>query len=1117
MIGKKYRSIVERLTATRNLDIFWHAFEGFINLLAFIFAFVFLLWLTTGLFWPAPAFRVIILIAGIICSLVIIARSTIRPLITRSPLTEIAIRLERFYGKLQSRLIAALQLYDKLVANKENYSKALIEKTIDEAGSEIKHLDFGVVVEKSKKPYKRLTLAILVVILGLNLSIQTFYHTRQLYLHPLADIPRPSNLVLTVDPLAAEVAKNEDVTIRITAKGEKVRRVDLNFRFGGEQWIKIPAEKLTDDSGINDSVYTYTFRKLKRHIEYFAQAKHIKSPIGEITVINPPRLVDVSIKLDFPRYTRLERQILPNNDGSVTAIKGTVANFSGRLNKPVKSAAMVFNDESYKKMTMEAEHIKGRFVLSKSGSYHIEVEDSSGLKNPQPIEYDLVCLEDYSPGIEITFPAVDIDLDENMTIPLEAEIYDDFGFSNIELVYWTFSEGRESDKMKKILQIDFGDVTEAIVRYNWYVEELHLLPGDLIYYYVKVSDNDVISGPKSSVSKTYSARLPSLDEIMADITSSQEEIFREFEQAASSQRQLRDELEKLSREILKLSEIDWERKQQIQQALNRQKEIAEQLKKVAQQMDEDIEKFDKNQLATLEMLDKMEEIKQLMEQVATPELKEAMKKLQEALRQMDPEMLKEAMKNFNFTVEQINEQLDRTLALLKKFQLEQKLDTLAKMAQKLAEQQQQINDKLGMCSEKEVSDLQQPQQSQKQGLESIKDQFKQADELNKELGMLPQQDMDQANEMINSPEMNNRMNQMMQSLSMCSKQGACKTGQSLQQDFENMAQMFQSMLEKMQSQQLQMITAMLKKAIADILYLSQSQEKLSDSTQSISKRLESLREMASQQKDLQSATDRVAGNVSDLTKETLFVSFAIMEKLGEALQNMQEALEKLNNRRASRARDNQVKAMAALNQTAIMLMKSLNQACQCQSGTGMQSFMQGLNQMAQQQQSLNQQTQSLIPIPGQAIGMMQRQGLQRLAAQQEAIRKNLGELMEEYVNSGNILGRLSELGEEMKKVARELRSKDVDRSIIQRQERILSRLLDAQKSVHRRDYSRRRQARTGKDVIRRGPDVLDPGDRKDEQLAEDIKKALAEKYPRRYENLIKEYFKALAEDKTIEQ
>jgi len=104
----------------------------------------------------------------------------------------------------------------------------------------------------------------------------------------------------------------------------------------------------------------------------------------------------------------------------------------------------------------------------------------------------------------------------------------------------------------------------------------------------------------------------------------------------------------------------------------------------------------------------------------------------------------------------------------------------------------------------------------------------------------------------------------------------------------------------------------------------------------------------------------------------------------------------------------------------------------------------------------------------------------------------------------------------MKEVSKQLRANNPNRNTIQRQERILSRLLDAQKSVNRRDYSRRRQARSAEDVIRRGPGSLTPANLENEKLAEDIKKALAEKYPRRYENQIKEYFKAIAEDTEIE-
>jgi hypothetical protein len=1122
MNNNNYDSIVRKLSRTRSSISRWLAIEGFANLLAFAGAFIFFLWALTFFYWSPPAFRVGMITIGLIAVLIFIGLNILKPFIKKTPFTQVALRLEKSYGKLQSRLIASLELYDKLLVNRENYSVALIEKTIEEAGGEIKDLDFRVAVYKRKRPYQRLALSLLVLIFAFVVSERTFSHVALLYSNPMLDIPRPTNLTLEMTPLFPQVIKNEDVTITITASGEKVRRIDFNFRFDDDRWVSVPAEKVPDEEGGGDSTFTYTFRKIKRDITFFARAKEIKTSTGQVSVLDPPNLIDVSIKLVYPAYTGLPDQELALNDGSVTAIRGTDVFFTGKLNKPVKSAVMVFDDGSRRELAIESEKLSGRFAVNRNGSYHIEVADEADLKNPHPIEYDIVCLEDYHPQVNITFPAVDIDLDESMTVPIEASLFDDFGFSKLELVYWRFSEGKEYARERSILKRDFGEETEVFIRYNWYLEPLHLLPGDLVYYYLEVYDNDAVSGSKSSVSKTYSARLPSLDEIMADITGSQEEVYKDFSEVVGTQRELRDELKELSREMLKLSEVDWEKKQQIQGTLDRQKEIADKLEEIADQMEETIEKFEKNQLATAEMLEKMEEIRELFEEVATPELREAMKKLQEALEKMDPDLIQQAMKNFELSVEQINENLDRMLAIMQKFQLEQKLDTLAKMAQKLAEQQQQINEQLGQCnSDKEVSDLQMPQQQQQQGLNNLRDQFEQTKELNRELNMLSQQDLQNADSKVNSPELDQMMSQMMQNLGMCNAGKSSQSGQKLEQDFQDMAQMFQQMLQRMQNQQMAMLTGMIRKAIADILYLSHDQENIIDSSQRDISLPENRREIASRQKDIETAVDRVARNVSELTRESLFINTSVMERLGAALKSMQEAIEKLNARTPTKVQSSQVEAMAALNKSVEILMSSLDQLSQCQSSscTGMQSMMQKLSQMASQQQMLNQQTQMMLPIPGQqALTLSQQQALQRMAAQQESIRKNLQELLDEYTGStdGQLLGRIDELGEEMKKVSEQLKAHNLDRHVVQRQERILSRLLDAQKSVNRRDYSRRREARTAGDIIRRGPQSLSSGNTGDEKLAEDIKKALTEKYPRRYENQIKEYFKALAEDRDIE-
>ncbi len=90
----------------------------------------------------------------------------------------------------------------------------------------------------------------------------------------------------------------------------------------------------------------------------------------------------------------------------------------------------------------------------------------------------------------------------------------------------------------------------------------------------------------------------------------------------------------------------------------------------------------------------------------------------------------------------------------------------------------------------------------------------------------------------------------------------------------------------------------------------------------------------------------------------------------------------------------------------------------------------------------------------------------------------------------------------------------VDQGTIDRQKRILSRLLDAEKSMRERDYSKQRRAEIGEDVVRSSPEQLAPDLLEKETTArDDLSRFMEEAYPKQYEQLIKDYFKALSEER----
>jgi hypothetical protein len=102
----------------------------------------------------------------------------------------------------------------------------------------------------------------------------------------------------------------------------------------------------------------------------------------------------------------------------------------------------------------------------------------------------------------------------------------------------------------------------------------------------------------------------------------------------------------------------------------------------------------------------------------------------------------------------------------------------------------------------------------------------------------------------------------------------------------------------------------------------------------------------------------------------------------------------------------------------------------------------------------------------------------------------------------------------MQKVVDDFERMKVDQGTLDRQQKILSRLLDAEKSLKERDYSKQRRAEVGEDVSRPSPKNISPEDSQgEESTRDDLTKYMQESYPKEYEQMIKDYFKALSEER----
>ncbi len=551
----------------------------------------------------------------------------------------------------------------------------------------------------------------------------------------------------------------------------------------------------------------------------------------------------------------------------------------------------------------------------------------------------------------------------------------------------------------------------------------------------------------------------------------------------------------------------------------KQQKLAQDLKDVAKRMDENIEKIEENRLAALETIEKLWEIRKLMEEIMTPELKEAMQKLAEALKNMDPELLKEAAEKMKISQEELLKRLDRTIALLKRMQAEQRLEDLIKMAERMSETQDEINKDAEASDKEKLPDLSSAEKGLKQDLDRFDERMKEFGDLAKELSLLPDEQVDQLQNMTEESKVKADMDQMISQLSEMDKSGALKSGKSCSKKLKQMADRLKSTQQGMQLELKKEIVEAIKKSLYDLFDLSESQEGLFGQVEQLERADMELRALARDQQNLKAGATRVAEDLDTLAQKTIFLGADVRRYMALSVASMAKATRDLEERRGEIALDEQSEAVYDLNVTARKLMQALNAANKSCSGSGMEQMFQQLQKMCNSQSGINQGTEKLGMCPGggMQLSLSEQAAMQRLAAEQGAVRKSLAELEKEFGNSSEILGRLDDLGEEMEKVMGDLGRLRVDQSTIDRQKKILSRLLDAEKSIRKRDYSKKRRAEMGEDVSRPSPAGLPPDLLQPDQMAkDDLSRFLDEAYPKEYEQLIKEYFKALSEQKTKE-
>ena len=1052
---------------------------------------------------------------------------------------DLCLRAERCHPLLGERLVSAIELgHDERL--QRLYSPSLLTAAVRSAAEFCRRCSPSSIVSwrDATGPLRRLAAVAALVAAVILAAGSELRPAATRVLHPLAHYERPARTLVQVMPPQLEVVKGDDAAVEIVFRGEVPRTAEIRSRDRAESARVGEAETVQSEWHVAEVVVVdgradvggaadgdtlrYTFKDVRRPFDFTVHGGDADSGPHGVAVIDPPEVQQLTVAYGYPEYTGLFDRVESEN-GDISAIAGSRIELRIDASKPLAAAAIVVDDTIRLEADVSDRQALLGFALplgdradslSADGlvlrhDYWVSLRDRKGIHNRDPIRYTIEVLPDAFPRVRITEPGENVDLPESQQIFLGIEASDDFGIAALDLLFRR--EGSEDDEL---LALPLQAAAHVRSDYAWDLLDLDLLPEERVLYRVRASDNDAVGGPKWAFSQEFALRFPSLYELLDEVSQQQEETVASLEELAERQRDTREYLGTVRRELLKSEELSWEQKRELEAALDRERERAQALEDVSRELAATADKLAAQGLSSEDLVDKMAEIRELMEAVASPELLEALRELQKSVDQFDPQQLAEALEEFAEQHELFEERLERTLELLRQVRAEQLLEAAVAQARDLLERQTEIDEALA------ASDAAPERLGEREGdvARDAERMLRDLEATSEAMAPLSQQSSASLSEMaerMSEQRLSGRMDEMAERLKQQQLQNAQRLGSGLEEDLGVLVSDLEHLQGSYAAEAKSELSEKLRRSMNDLLAISQRQEDLARRTAQLGGSAPA--HLADEQQALLRGTDQVIVQLSSVAQRTLSLSPAVAVSVGYARKRMTTAGQRLGQREAKASLTMQREAVRYLNESIDLLRESVDSISNSFMPSGFAEAMEKMMGLSQQQAALNRATQEAMGANpsgerGGGGGDL-RSEMARLAAEQQRLQKAMSELERGLRGHRGAEKRLERIGDDMESALRDMKQRQPPPRLHQTQERILQRMLDASRSIYSRGFQKKRRSESGAGRAYAGPAWLrgDLGQQRDD-WRNAMKSALAGDLPPEYRELVRRYYELVYED-----
>ena len=1043
--------------------------------------------------WLSPLGRGLIFWVGLAAVATVVVRLVVRPLLklyglgNRLSRKEAAVIIGRHFPEVSDKLLNLLQLMDTPSGASDLHLAAVEQKT-----AELRPVPFlGAINLKANRRYLKYALPPLLVLLVLLVAApQTVTGPTQRITHYNTAYERPAPFAFRILNEELTAQQGQDYILRVVTDGEATP-AEVHIDIDGHRY-RMRAE---------GDLFTYTFKQVARTHTFVLDGGGVTSPQYRLKVLPNPAVLSFRMLLTYPAYTGREAETVMDL-GDAAVPEGTVVRWLFQT-RDADTLWMESDDGKWKEESVPDGNgrveVSRRVMADMTYAFCVSRMQHSSFNThhtSDTLRYSLSAIADAAPMVAVEEVIDSLHPDRRL---FRGRIKDDYGFSRFVFAHRIVNPADTNRNALSEAEIALHDgETSQEFFFGFNTAELALAPGDELTYWFEVSDNDAIHGPKTTRSQLFGVKIPTVDELDSIFEQSQSDVHQSAEAQMGELQQLQQDINEMMRRLVDKKELSWQDKKDLEQIAEKQRQVKQMMQQMRQQIQENNRLEQRYREQSEQLMEKQRELDRLINEVMDEKMKETMAEIERMMQQLDKKKVQQELEQLKVNNADLERQLDQNIELMKRLEIEKKVEQTIQKMERLAQEQRDLANKTSDKSDRsDKSELQQKQQDLndrfqqlKQDVEQIKQDYKALDpstdfRVPEELEQQIEQHQQEASQNLQrgknkdaSQQQKQAADEMEQMSSALAEAQLDAEQQDLAEDVEQVRQLLKNLVSLSYNQE-ELIAEVNAVYIQDPKYqtIIARQNRVKDDFRGVE---DSLRALARRQVQVASAISREVGEVNS----------AVGRSLSGLLDMNQSYYSSYKNTNAARSMQY---SMTSLNNMALMLAESLDQMQnqmrqnsqkkkngQCKNPSKSQSQCSNPGKgkpspksMRQMQQELNKQLEALkkqLDKQGRQQNGRHQVGQQqslseefaRAAAQQEMIRRMMqdyGQEMKSAAGGDPKLAReIEQMMRQMEQTETDLVNRTITQQTLQRQQQIMTRLLEHERAEMQREKEQRRES-----------------------------------------------------------